>query len=143
VTTHLSGPLNFTSGAIATITTSFDLWSHNQPIIEIFGSEGTLRVPDPNTFKGPVQIWRASDQEWKPIPLTHSDQVGRGIGVADMAFSILNNRPHRASGALAYHVLDVMLAFDESSAAGKHITINSQPPRPDALPMGLRQGEMA
>lgn len=143
VTTHISGTLEFASGAIATITTSFDLWTHNQPIIEIFGSEGTLRVPDPNTFKGPVQVWRAGDAEWRNIPLTHSDQVGRGIGVADMAHAIQSGRPHRASGALAYHVLDVMLAFDESSAAGQHININSQVPRPDALPMSMPVGEFA
>jgi predicted dehydrogenase len=142
VTTHLTGTLDFTSGAIGTLTTSFDIWAHNQPIIEIFGSEGTLRVPDPNTFHGPVQVFRATDGEWKQISLTHSDKVGRGIGVADMADAIKNNRPHRASGALAQHVLDVMLAFDEASAQGQHQHIQTQPERPTPLPLGLMHGEI-
>jgi predicted dehydrogenase len=143
VTTHLTGALNFASGAIGTLTTTFDIWSHNQPIIEIYGSEGTLRVPDPNTFKGPVQVYRPTDGEWKQIPLTHSDKVGRGIGVADMADAIVKNRPHRASGALAQHVLDVMLSFDEASDSGCHVMISTQPERPTPLPLGLAHGDIA
>jgi predicted dehydrogenase len=143
VTTHLSGTLDFASGPIGTLTTTFDIWAHNQPIIEIYGSEGTLRVPDPNTFKGPVQVWRVSDGAWKEIPLTHSDKVGRGIGVADMADAIKTNRPHRASGALAQHVLEVMLSFDEASDSGHHVMLQTQPERPTPLPLGLGHGDIA
>lgn len=142
VTTHLSGTLEFAGGAIATLTTSFDIWRHNQPIIEIFGSEGSIRVPDPNTFEGPVQVWSRHDNEWRTVALTHSDKVRRGVGVADMAYAIRTGRAHRASGDLAYHVLEVMLAFDKSSKAGQHVVIESQPARPAALELGLRQGEL-
>jgi predicted dehydrogenase len=133
VPTHVSGTLQFTGGAIATLTTTFDIWAHRQPIIEIYGSEGTLRVPDPNTFGGVVELWTLEAQDWRIMPLTHSDQVGRGIGVADMADAIRRDRPHRASGALAYHVLDAMLAFVESSQSGEHVSLHTHSDHPDAL----------
>jgi hypothetical protein len=68
--------------------------------------------------------------------------VGRGIGVADMAHALVYGRPHRASGELAYHVLDVMHAFEEASETGGHVEIESRCPRPAPLPMGLRPGEL-
>ena len=64
------------------------------------------------------------------------------IGVADMARAILNERPHRASGALACHILEVMHAFDQSSESGRVIEIESRPERPAALPAGLAQGKL-
>ena len=84
--------MDFGSGAIGTIIQSFDVWSHNLPRIEIYGTEGSLVVPDPNHFTGPVMVRRAGGKEWSNIPLTHSDTIGRGIGVADMAYAI-RSRP--------------------------------------------------
>jgi len=69
--THIAGVLDFASGAIGTIITSFDVWGHHAPIIEIYGSEGTLSVPDPNTFGGVVRVRKAREQEWVEVPLTH------------------------------------------------------------------------
>jgi predicted dehydrogenase len=140
--THLSGVVDFHNGAIGTIITSFDVWGHHLPRIEIYGSEGSLSVPDPNTFRGPVRLLPARHKEWQEIPLTHSDQVGRGIGVADMAGALLSGRPHRASGELAYHVLEVMTAFEQSSRANRHIMIASVCPLPAPLPVGLSPGEL-
>lgn len=139
-TTHLTGTLDFTTGAIATIIMSFDVWAHKLPIIEIYGSEGTLAVPDPNTFGGAIRLWKQG--EWTEIPFTHPTEVGRGTGVADMAYAIRSGRPHRASGELAYHVLDVMASFDESSQAGQHVAIASAATtaQPAALPAGLPIG---
>ena len=57
------------------------MWNHNLPCIEIYGSEGSLSVPDLNTFGGPVRVRRAGQEDWKEMPLTHSTAVGRGIGV--------------------------------------------------------------
>lgn len=142
-TTHLTGTLDFTSGAIATLIMSFDVWAHRLPIIEIYGSEGTLAVPDPNTFGGTVRLWSTRGDDWREIPLTHPSEIGRGTGVADMAYAIRSGRPHRASGDLAYHVLDIMAAFDEASQTGQHIQIASaatttQPaPLPPGLPVGV------
>ncbi len=139
--THVAGVMDFASGAIGTIITTFDVWFANLPRIEIYGSEGSLAVPDPNTFAGPVKVRRAGAQEWSDIPLMFPYvENSRGIGVADMAYALTTGRPHRASAALAYHVLDVMQAFGEASEAGRHIEIESGVPRPAALPLGLRHG---
>ena len=101
-----------------------------------------MSVPDPNTFRGPVKVRRAGQDEWHEMPLTHSSEVGRGIGAADMAYGIRSGRPHRSSGELAYHVLELMHAFHEASEAGTHINIESQVDRPAALPMGLLPGTL-
>jgi len=142
IPTHVAGVLDFGSGAVATLITSFDVWSHNLPRIEIYGSEGTLSVPDPNTFQGPVKVRRWDESEWRDVPLTHSDQVARGIGVADMAYGFTYGRPHRASGELAYHVLDLMHAFGDASESGKHVMIESTCAQPAPLPVDLPVGEL-
>jgi len=140
IATHNSATLEFTSGAVGTIMFSFDVWRSQVPRIEIYGASGTLSVPDPNTFGGPVRVWLSTEREWRDVPLLYDGDVGRGIGVADMAQGIRDNKPHRASGALAYHILDVMQAFDESSQRGQHIIIDSQPQQPDLLPTNSLKG---
>ena len=143
VPTHVAGVMDFATGAVGTIITTFDVWAANLPRIEVYGTEGSLSVPDPNGFGGPVQVRRATAKEWSPVPLTHGYQEnGRGIGVADMASAIRAKRPHRASGELAYHVLDIMHAFHDASLAGKHVELASTCTRPAALPLGLRDGEI-
>jgi predicted dehydrogenase len=119
------------------------VWHAQLPRIEIYGSEGTLSVPDPNTFGGPVRLRRASDQEWQDMPLTHG-YVGkhRGIGAADLACGLRSGRAHRASGELAYHVLDLMHAFHDAAREGRHIQLTSTCQRPAALPTGLREGSL-
>lgn len=142
IPTHVAGVLDFDSGAVASLITSFDVWSHNLPRIEIYGTEGSLSVPDPNTFRGPVKVRRAGASDWSEVPLTHSDQVGRGIGVADMAYALRSGRPHRASGELAYHVLDLMHAFHDSSSSNQHVELTSTVAQPAPLPLGLMQGQL-
>ena len=82
-----------------------------------------------------MRIRLAKDKEWRDVPLTHGyTENSRGMGVADMASpAIREGRPHRASGELAYHVLDVMAAFEGAPTAGRHVAITSGPP-------GLRRG---
>jgi predicted dehydrogenase len=141
--THVAGVMDFASGAVGTIITTFDVWAANLPRIEIYGSEGSLSVPDPNTFGGSVKVRRAGAQDWSEIPLMFPYvENSRGIGVADMAYALTSGRPHRASGALAYHVLDVMESFGVASQAGKHVEIISGVDRPAGLPLGLRHGEL-
>jgi predicted dehydrogenase len=142
VPTHVAGVLDFTGGAVATLITSFDVWTHNLPRIEIYGSEGTLSVPDPNTFGGPVKVKVGRQNDWREVTLTHSAEVSRGIGVADMAYGFVYGRPHRASGELAFHVLDLMHAFGDASESGKHIIIESQCKQPAPLPVDLPVGEL-
>lgn len=142
VPTHVAGVVDFVRGPVGTIITSFDIWADNLPRIEIYGSEGSLSVPDPNGFRGPVLIRRAGADEWSKVPLTHRTDMSRGIGVVDMAYAVAYGRPHRASGELAYHVLDIMCAFEESSESGRHIEIASRCSRPAPLPLGLNEGEL-
>ncbi|MBM4039717.1 MAG: Gfo/Idh/MocA family oxidoreductase [Planctomycetes bacterium] len=133
--THIAGTMDFASGAIGTVVMSFDVAAHRLPGIEIYGSEGTLAVPDPNGFGGPVRMRKMGDADWTEVRLSHSDQVGRSMGVADMAQAIALGRKPRASGELCFHVLDVMLAFGDASKAGQHVAITSRCERPPALPV--------
>ncbi len=136
--THVAGIMEFASGAVGTMITSFDVWASQLPRIEIYGTEGTLSVPDPNTFGGPVRIRRAGASEWSEIPLTHAYATNsRGVGVADMAYALRSGRPHRANGELAYHVLDIMQAFYDASQEGRHIELSSACRHPAPLPLGL------
>ena len=142
VNTHIAGTLEFENGAIATVITSFDVWASHLPRIEIHGEDGSLSVPDPNRFDGVVQAWHSDDKVWRDIQLSHTTNIGRGAGVADMAYAIQSGRPHRASGALAFHVLDIMQALEEAAAQGKHIDINSTLDIPLAVPTGLADGTL-
>lgn len=137
VATHVTGILDFVSGPIGTLTTSFDVWHSHLPRIEIYGTEGSLSVPDPNMFGGSVYVRQAMAKEWSEVPLTHAADMGRGMGVADLADALAEARPHRASGEMAYHVLDLMQAFEEASQSGHHIEIESRCERPAPLPVGL------
>ena len=139
--THVTGLLDFSSGAGGTITTSFEVWASEHPRLEIYGTEGTLSVPDPNTFGGPVRVRRAGDEAWREVPLTHGyTDNSRGIGVADMAHALVAGRPHRASGALAFHVLDVMASILEAAEARRSLALGSSVARPDPLPSDLPPG---
>ncbi len=137
--THLVGVLDFANGAVGTIITSFDVWSHHLPRLEVYGTEGTLSAPDPNTFGGPVFIRRAEESEWREVNLSHGyAKNSRGIGLADMAYAIWARRPHRASGEMAYHVLDIIQSIHEASAQGRHIELSSTCDRPAPLLPGKR-----
>lgn len=142
VNTHVAGTLEFECGTIATVITSFDIWGHHLPPIEIHGEKGSLSAPDPNRFDGDVQIMPGGQREWADVPLSHTANIGRGAGVADMAYAIQSGRPHRASGALAFHVLDIMGALEESAAQGARIEIESTLDQPSPLPPGLADGKL-
>ena len=128
--------MNSENGAIGTIVTSYDVWGGEVPCIEIYGTEGTLSTPDPNTFGGDVRILRPGKKKWKKVPLLHGfSQQGRSIGVSDMADALLSGGGHRASGELAHHVLDVMCSFLDASREGRLVEVKSTCKRPDALPL--------
>ena len=139
-TTHLTGVLEFVSGAVVTMIMSFDMWNHNLPCIELYGETGSIQVPDPNGFAGAVLLSR-NREDWSEVPHAFPANA-RTIGVIDMVRAIRSGRPHRASGALAFHVLEIMLAFDKSSESGRHIEIQSTVERPAPLPIGLDEWEV-
>jgi predicted dehydrogenase len=143
VATHVAGTLEFENGAIVSIAMSFDVPKHAHSPIEIYGDKASLLVPDPNRFGGEVKVAKPRG-EWEQVALTHGHADGefRSIGVADMATAILEDRPHRASGALAFHVLEVMEAFEKSAAEGRRISIESRVDRPAMMPAGRATGQI-
>jgi predicted dehydrogenase len=144
VPTHVTGLLEFAGGAIGNIITSFDISGTDCPIIEVYGSEGTLSVPDPNSFGGKVRLLKRGQKDWTEVPISDFTypENHRGIGLADMANAIRSGRQHRANGELAFHVLDLMHALHESSDKGRHVTLKSTCNRPLPMATGLADGEI-
>lgn len=141
--THVAGLLEFESGPIVSLVTSFDVKAHAMPNIEIYGSEGTLSLPDPNTFGGPVRIRRHKESEWTELPLEFGyASNSRGLGAADMIAAIAANRDHRANARTAYHVLDIMHSILDSAESGAHVELASSMVRPSPLAQGLSDGDV-
>ena len=141
VPTYVTGVLEFACGAIGTVITTFDTKASNLPNIELYGATGSLDLPDPNTFGGPLQLRTAEDGSWKELPLRlgHAGN-SRGLGPADMAVSAIEDRPHRASGEMALHVLEIMEAIHVASEAGRHVELTTRCDRPEPLPEGVYEG---
>ncbi|MDR0495294.1 MAG: Gfo/Idh/MocA family oxidoreductase [Treponema sp.] len=134
VPTHISGTLDFSCGVAGTLITSFEVYSHTLPGIEIYGTEGSLRLPDPNTFGGPVHVRRFRAEQWSEIPLLKDyPENSRGLGITDMALAIEEDRPHRASAELTFHVLDIMHGIHDASASGRYYKPKSKCKRPAAM----------
>jgi predicted dehydrogenase len=137
VPTHITGVIDFAGGAVGTVVMSFDIWAANVPLLEIYGSDGSLSLPDPNTFGGPVRLWRQDEREWREMPLTHDFADNwRGLGVADMAHALRNGHKHRANGDLAYHVLDIMHAVHDASREERYVELTSTCERPAPMRAG-------
>ena len=138
VPTHVGSLVEFASGAIATLVTSFDVQATRYFNIEVYGSDATLSVPNPNTFGGPVRLKRNGDDAWTEVELlpAHLPQQ-RGIGLADMLWAQRSGRPHRTSGALALHVLELMTGALQSAEQGRRIDLATTCERAAPLPVGL------
>lgn len=127
VPTHITGTMRFKNGSIATIITSFDVWDTQLPAIQIYGTEGTLIVPDPNTFDGPV-LFRDKNktkEKLRNIPLiSEKTDNSRGLGIIEMAEAIQNNKKEFSTNAnLAYHVLEIMEAFHISGEKQSYVKL--------------------
>jgi len=118
---------------------------HSHLPYELFGTEASMLVPDPNWFGGEVKIARPRAEAWDDVPVTlpYADANYRSLGVADMAYGILNDRPHRASGELALHVLEVMEAFATASRSGEIVKIRTRAERPAPITTSLRRGRIS
>lgn len=134
VPTHVAGLIRFENGAIGTLTTSFDVYDDRQACVEVFGSRGSILVPDPNGFGGPVKLLREGGNSYEevPIPFGYCEN-SRGLGVADMCEAILEGSEPRANCRQTFHVLDIMCAFHESSDAGREVTLKKIFERAPAL----------
>jgi predicted dehydrogenase len=140
VDTHVSALLEHASGVTSTVTMSFEVWKSRASNFEVYGTEGTISVPDPNTFSAAVEV-AIRDQDWERVPDSAGYiDTGRGIGLAEMADAIQDNRPHRASGRLALHVLEIMDAILRSSREKAVIQIDSAAERPEIVPLQTTTG---
>jgi predicted dehydrogenase len=141
---HVCGAIEFQNGAAGTIMTSFAVMhgTYDRAFpMTVYGTDGTLKVPDPNGFDGPVQLRRAEDADWQEFPHAFTRGYGRAVGLADMAHALRSGRPHRASAEQAFAVLDLMQGFLDSSREGKAyrpVAPYTRPtPMPPHLPFGV------
>jgi predicted dehydrogenase len=136
IPTHTAAVLEFQNGVIGTLVMSFDVPgpSTNNRCIELYGTGGILRVPDPNRTDQDVLLARQGETEFTTIPLTHPYVAGsRGLGVADMAAAISAGRPHRANDAIALHTVEIMEAIHVSSDTGRQVELTTTCERPAAM----------
>ncbi|MBS1474047.1 MAG: Gfo/Idh/MocA family oxidoreductase [Massilimaliae sp.] len=124
VPTYVTGILDFESGATGTIFTTFDVHYKQQARFELYGSEGTLLIPDPNYFGGQIQLLRPEDGEYREIPLMFDyKENSRALGLADMAKALQTGREFRADVQQTLHVLEILTAFEKSSAKRAYLPI--------------------
>jgi predicted dehydrogenase len=145
IDTHVTGSLGFANGAVVQIGMSFDVAAHKHVPLELYGTEQTLIIPDPNFFGGELELRkRGRDEPWTPVKVEapYADGNYRSLGVADMAAGILENRPHRANGDLALHVLEVMEAFEHAAREGRTVDIKTPVTRPAPLSESLTDGKL-
>ena len=164
VLTHYSGVMEFENGTIVSINMSFDVWLANLPGLELYGTEGTMTLPDPDFYDGPVKVMRGESivdavagkptQEafdiamsgvfhdfMKEMPIVYNapGEKIRGMGAADLASAIMNNRKPRISHEMIYHVTEALLAFETASTQNTVYQMTSTCERPEPLPLGLQK----
>ena len=132
--TYTSALAEYAGGQAATMLFSWDSQLRRNGFVEITGTEATLAVPDPNQFDGDLRVCRAGDDDWTVIP-ARGVAAGRGSGVVDMVRCIARGEPHRASGEIALHVLEMMTAIDRSGTTAAFEPVESAFDQPDALPV--------
>ncbi len=137
VPTYVTSLLEFENDFIATLSISFDMkypyWESNMPFIRIFGTEGSLDVPDVNQYGGPVIIRDKKGSE-KDIGLinNHFDN-NRGVGLSDMAYAIQTGNSFRANGDFGLHVTEVLVDIQEAINTGKPIEVKNRCKKPDLV----------
>jgi predicted dehydrogenase len=146
VSTHAAGNIEFASGPVATVITSWEMWASRLPFVEVYGTQGSVSVPFTDEFGSEPLLRRGEPSDlgyvptepgggaWVEVSMTHRDGTGRAVAIADMADALRTGRPFRANRDFGYHSLEVMLAFDEASRRGEHVEIRSTCDRPAALP---------
>jgi predicted dehydrogenase len=134
VDTHVTGILEHAGGALTTLMMSFDVWETHLPSIEVYGSTGSLSVPDPNYFDGDVRLFTADHPEWTVLaPGAGYAGAGRGVGLLDLHEALIEDRPHRAGVDVALHVLDVMESVETSARTGSSVTVTTTCERPERM----------
>src|SRR5258706_2566904 len=129
---HVGALIRFAGGQSAQVVFSFDS-ALARILLEVTGRDATMILPDPNEFDGDVGIRRRGSAATELLARTKA-RATRGTGVLDMARAIRADRPHRADGALAFHVLDVMVAIGEAAESGSFVSVESTVGGAELLP---------
>lgn len=136
VRTHATAILEHATGTVSTLTVSFEIWDSQHPKLEIYGTAGTLSLPDPNRFDDVGAIYPAEEAGWSQLSVTNGFiGAGRGIGLAEMARAIQDGTPHRAGGALALHVLEIMAAIETPPENGSSTIMTTTVDVPTLVPL--------
>jgi predicted dehydrogenase len=143
--TTIYAVMEFASGALVTLAGSWDVWTHGHAPMELYGEDGTVFVPDPNYFGGDVRFTQGAKPVKKlprwdhPFGIPNQKHPNgmmanyRTAGLADMALSIADGRPHRCSLELSLHAIDVLTGILRSGETGKSVTMQTSCERPAAL----------
>lgn len=139
--TYMSGIIDFENGALASLFTTFDVHYPEQARFEVYGTHGTLIVPDPNTFGGPIKLYRPEEQRYVEMPLLFDyRENSRGLGLADMARAITSGRPARSSAESLLHVLEIMSSYQLSSDQACRIPLETRFERQAPMQKAILQG---
>lgn len=132
--TFVNAAFEFATGPVASFTATYDVRATERPKIEIYGSEGTLSVPDPNTFRGPVRMYDMASKAWQDVPLDPGfEDNARALGLSEFVLATEEGREPRAGAALANHVLELMDATENAGERGQVLDLASTCDRPAPL----------
>ncbi len=161
------GTLEHHSGVLSTlIAGDSGVMNNNEiPGIWVYGTNGTLFCPDPNTFGGPVRVYKNGYDDYLEVPMTHGfngteramrfgpapepktmedfmvamwSESRRGIGVGDMCWALINGRPARITNEMGLHSIEIIHAMVECTKTGKLYEMTTKPIRPVALRPGFQ-----
>lgn len=139
--TNIAAIIDFEQGAVASFHAAKESFGY-APRLEVFGTEGNLTIPDANFFNGTITIkFRSGESREFPLAYPYKED-SRGIGLADMAYSLVHQRPHRASGQLARHILEIELGIFEAAKKEQHVHLKTRVDKPALLPLGLRYNKL-
>ena len=144
--THLVCALEFEAGGLANLMISWEIWASKLPLMEVYGTEGTIRLPHWNHYEAEFDLYRQEPEggAWQAITTERPYAAGswRGLGVADMAAALLSGRPHCASGERANHVLEIMAGLVHSADTAAPVPITTPYTKPAPLPANLAEGDL-
>ena len=158
VSTNYGAVLKFASGTVGNINLSYDMWKSDLPAMQMYGTDGVLICPNPNTMSGPIKLLKADEfkafvngkegmiprlgaiygpqsfELFREID-TVAPRIGneRGLGVTDMADAILTGRKPRVSADLCRHVTEAINAFNVSVETGLPYKMTTTFEQPEAM----------
>lgn len=147
--TYITSILEFESGISGPLLATFDVQATRLPFIEVYGTKGTLSTTDPDLWTGNPEIRQYGEEERAMLDLERnvpwtafrsSDPIVglRGVGVDELARAIIEDRPHRVTAEVAYHVLDIALSIAEAAESGTHVYVESTCTRPAPLSLTIK-----